>query len=186
MCLACRRAPGPLCLDCSRSLRMVAPTVADGVVARAPFRHSDAAKQLVYRLKYEGSVPAARLLARAMAPLVPDGAQTLVPIPRVVTRRLRFGVDAAVLLATELGPLSGLPVSRALRCPLWYPRHAGRQRRFRQPPEFQASVVPPSPLIIDDVFTTGATVRAAIAALSGVVGVMTATRAEGTSLLVRT
>ena len=186
MCLACRRASGPLCHECRLTLRPVPPTVVGGVPAASAFDHSGAAISLVHRLKYDGIELVARLLAITMAPLVPSAARCLTPIPRAAVRQWRHGIDSAGALAVGLGALLELPVVAALERPVWHPRQAGKARHLRQPGDFRAiRDLPPGAVMVDDVFTTGATLRAGIDAVGLPIASVTATRAAGTSLFMR-
>jgi len=138
----------------------------------------------VHRLKYEGLVEAALLLAGPMAARLPSGTALLVPVPRVRWRRLRYGIDPAVVLAAALGRHTGLPVGDVL-VPSWFgPVHAGRRRERRRPPRFgRRGSVGPGAVLVDDVVTTGVTLTEAANVLSGrVLGAVTATGAM-TSLI---
>jgi len=132
--------------------------------------HHGAGRTLVHRLKYEGLLLAAEVLAAAMAPLVPPVATALVPVPRALLRRWSHGVDAAQVLAVAVGARCGLPVNDALHAALWWRRHAGSGDRRRSPARFRAAAEPlGSWVLIDDVATSGATLDAAAAALGGAV-----------------
>lgn len=186
MCLACRRMGGPLCPECRRDLTPVPPTSVGGVPVASAFAHAGAAVSLVHRLKYEGIEPAAGLLARAMAPLVPAAARSLVPIPRATVRRWRYGVDSAACLADALGTILELPVVAAFGMVFWHPRHAGRGRNDRRPRSFRSVVAGlDGAVIVDDVLTTGATLQGAVDELGTAIAGVTATRAGGTSLFMR-
>jgi predicted amidophosphoribosyltransferase len=138
-----------------------------GLVVAAAFHHHGAPRRLVHRLKYHGLVAAADLLSAAMVPLIPAGASALVPVPRATFRRLRHGVDPAILLAQRLSRRTGVPVVCSLRPGWWWPRHAIAAPAGRTPPRFRLrSDVPSDAVLVDDVLTTGATMGAA-AALSG-------------------
>lgn len=136
---------------------------------------------LVRRLKYDGIARAAVLLAEAMAPLLPTGTEAIVPVPRSIGRRARYGVDQAVELASAVGLVAGLPVVRVLIAAPWHRPNAGMARRDRRPPTFaRLRTCPPGAVLVDDVSTTGATLGAAVAAAGGgVVGAVTATRSLG-------
>lgn len=139
-----------------------------GVLVRSLFVHEGPARRLVHRLKYEAVAGIAGRLAPAMVSLLPRGCSALVPVPRVVARRARYGVDPALALARALGDLSGIPVVSALRADLWNRHRAGRRGVRRGVPRFsQLRRVPRSAMLIDDVVTTGATLQAA-AAVTGV------------------
>ena len=167
LCLACaERRDSPLCGSCRRELGAVPPqALASGVVLAAAYRHSGPARRLVHRLKYQGLVPAVRVFAAAMAPLLPVATTALIPIPRARLRRLQYGVDPAVELARALGAITGVPVVGALRPALWWPRHAGHNRRAGGARFQQVAAVPDGAAVIDDVVTTGRTMEAAIGIL---------------------
>jgi predicted amidophosphoribosyltransferase len=132
--------------------------------------HSGAARRVVHRLKYQGMVVAAEVLAGTMVGSVPAEARVLVPLPRAGLRRWQYGVDPAHLLAGALARVTGLDVIRGLRSGLWWPRHAGRSQPERGAPRFRL-VRPPDPgwVFVDDVVTSGSTMLAAAAATGWVV-----------------
>ncbi len=169
---------GPLCQSCSAGLRAAPPsTLPSGLTVFAPFTHEASARRLVHRLKYEGLTSAGEVLATAMARLVPSGASALVPVPRAIVRKVRYGMDPAVTLARLVGARTGVPVVAALRPQLWWPAHAGSNRAARRPPRFRSvASVPQDSVLIDDVLTTGATLDAA-AEMLGLNRALTATRA---------
>jgi predicted amidophosphoribosyltransferase len=139
--------------------------------------HTGAARQLVHRLKYQGLVAAAEVLAGVMAASLPPGARALVPLPRAGLRRWQYGVDPASLLARSLARRTGVALVPGLGSALWWPRHAGRGRLDRVTPRFRLRH-PPEPgwVFVDDVVTSGSTMLAAVAATDGVVRLgMTAT-----------
>lgn len=159
LCHACRSGffPGP-----PRRLT-------GGILVMPGLLHEGSARRLVHRLKYHGDPAAARILAEAMAPLVPHDATALVPVPRARLRTWRYGVDPALELARALA-VSGIGVARVLRADWWWPGHAGRTMERRHPPRFYVrSAVPPGSVLVDDVVTTGGTLGAASDALGGAV-----------------
>lgn len=185
MCLSCRVRSGPLCPECRRSLEPAPPTEVFGRVVFSAFLHSGAARHLVHRVKYDGSAAAARLLSRVLAPMLPAHASTLVPIPRAAARRWRLGVDGAELLARSLSHITGLTVEGLLVAPVWYRSHAGSGRAGRSQPALRSRAATEGMVLVDDVITTGATLRAAFMALPEAVCGVTATRSGGTSLFGR-
>ncbi len=143
--------------------------------------HSGPARRLVHLLKYGAIDAAALLLARVMAGAVPADAAALVPIPRALLRRVRYGVDPARKLAGLVAAETGIPVVNALIASPWWPSHAGSDRESRNPPRFRTTCgVPDGSVLVDDVLTTGATAATAAQA-TGSNRVLTATRADSES-----
>jgi predicted amidophosphoribosyltransferase len=146
---------------------------------RSAFVHDFSARALVRRLKYEGVEGAAVVLAEAMVPLLPAASEALVPVPRSLSRRVQFGIDQSFVLAKAVSKGSGLPVARMLAASPAHLANAGRGKDRRRPPRFRALAgTTANVVLVDDVLTTGTTLRAAAGALGrGVVGAVTATRA---------
>ena len=183
-CLACasRTVPGErLCARCRAGFTPGGERrLAGGVLVRSAFVHRGTARLLVHRLKYGGQAAAASLLAAAMARAVPEGATALVPVPRARSRRWRYGVDPAVELARGLGRVLTLPILPALAPEWWHRRRAGPAGAKRGVPRFRmVRPMPPGAVLVDDVVTTGATLRAAAAALGRPCAAVTATVAPG-------
>ena len=144
------------------------------------YLHRGAARLLVHNLKYRGIEGAGRILAEAMADLIPPSA-TLVPIPRVVWRELRHGIDPAAVLASQLARMTGGRRCDLLVPPLFGTSQAKVSREDRSPPMFRVGAAPKGELVlVDDVVTTGGTVLSAWRALgSGPALVVSATASGG-------
>ena len=182
ICLACRRATsGRLCANCRDRLRPAPDQLlGGGLRITSAYLHEGSARLLVHNLKYRGIEGAGRLLAEAMAQLIPPFA-TLIPIPRVVWRELRHGIDPAAVLASQLADLTGGVRLDALAPPLFGASQAKASRDHRRPPMFKAVDPPKGPVVlVDDVVTTGGTVANAWRALGmGPALVVSATSAGG-------
>ena len=128
--------------------------------------HSGAAARLVHNLKYRRCRGSAVVLASAIARHVPLDATAIVPVPRSLARRIRYGVDQTAVLAELVAAEHGVPVVRAVHAPLWWRRRAGSARANRGPVGFRLlRPVPAGAVILDDVLTTGST----LASVTGLV-----------------
>jgi predicted amidophosphoribosyltransferase len=185
LCFACA-APaksGALCSDCDRSLRLAPSRLVGSTIVQPVFHHSGAAVRLVHSLKYRRSFQAGRFLGSLMAERLPTHATSLVPVPRVLSRRIAYGVDQTAVLAAVVSQISGVPVVRALGSPVWSRRSAGKGRSQRQTPRFTRRItVARGAVLIDDVCTTGGTVLGAVAALGAEVSSLVATSASMMSI----
>lgn len=159
LCIACARPGRPLCPCCERDLVVAPDRAIGGVVVGAAFMHRGAAVRLVHNLKYRRCGAAGRFLAAVMAERVAPDASVLVPVVRSRARRVAYGIDQAVFLASAISRLTGLPVaSGALEGPVWWRRRAGSTRGARRPISFRATTtLPDGVVLVDDVLTTGAT-----------------------------
>jgi ComF family protein len=189
----CRRCAEPLEQPgvCPRCLRAPPPFRA----ARAAFVHTGPLARAIHRFKYEGHSELALPLARALADASRawlgglGGEPVLVPIPLHHRRLIRRGYDQAALLARALARATGAPLrSTLLRRVRATRRQVGLSEAERTENVHRAfstrSSTPAGPVVlVDDVFTTGATARAASAALREVgawrVYVLTLARAVG-------
>ena len=176
-CARCRRGPPPF------------------VSAHAPFVHTGPLARAIHRFKYEGqsalALPLGRALAAGSGPWLGrlQRRPTLVPIPLHRGRLLRRGYDQAALLTRALARATGLPpCSTLLRRTRATRRQVGLTEAERIENVHGAFAVngplPGGPVVlVDDVFTTGATARAAAAVLreAGARGVyvLTLARAVG-------
>lgn len=204
------RVPTPICLSCGSPTDGTAerpdrcPACARHhrklAFARSALAYSPEALQLVHNLKYHRG----NHLAPALAPLLEElWAQTpqlrqhrdwvLVPVPIRYERLWQRGYNQAEELAQGLAKQHGLPLVQALErrktdvasqtrlsAAL---RERNARRAYHPLPAYAKGkrLLPPHLLLIDDVYTTGATLRACAAALKScrpdaVVGALTLLR----------
>ena len=174
LCVACRgpsRRGHPLCARCARELEFLdrRPVQLAGLRVWAPLAYEGPARAMVRRLKFHGAVALADQMAAAIVANAPAALldRPLVPVPSPRARARRRGFCHARLLAVALARRTGLPVADLLER-AGEARQVGRARseRLRAPPRFQALQEGDSAvLVVDDVFTTGATVGACARAL---------------------
>lgn len=161
--------------------------------ARAAFAYDEASRGLVLAFKHADRTQAApefgAWLARAGAALLPE-ADLLVPVPLHWTRLLTRRYNQSALLALALGRIAGRPVApdllrRVRRTPSQQGLdRSGRQRNvhraFRIAPRSAHRLAGARVLLVDDVFTTGATLeecaRALLAAGAEAVDALTLAR----------
>jgi ComF family protein len=142
--------------------------------AWSAFAYEGTARTLVLALKARGHREIAGLMASLVAARVPQGllAGALVPIPSHPARRRREGFAHALEIARALRHETGLPVLDCLhRSRTARPQH-GLERRERLRNAQGSITVQAGALsdtahavLVDDVYTTGATANAAASAL---------------------
>ena len=175
---ACRACGEPFLLDpggeayCGACL--ADPPAMDGV--RAAVAYGDIARALALRLKYAGRTGVAITLSRQMRRLIEDtGDVMLVPVPLHRWRLWRRGYNQAALIARQLAKDTGLAFSpdllqRIKATPLLRGLGPAERRKavrgaFRVDPTQKANVDGRPVILIDDVYTTGATANACAKAL---------------------
>jgi predicted amidophosphoribosyltransferase len=141
--------------------------------AWAPLAFEGPARAMVHALKFHGAVGLAGPMAAQMVATAPPGLlapdATLVPVPTPGRRRRARGFDHAGRLAAAVAERTGLEVRPCLRRAGPAPRQAGARRRARlaegRVRVEAAGPVPQTVVLVDDVHTTGATLRACAAKL---------------------
>lgn len=155
---------GSLCDACVRGLHLAPDRLLPGGLrVVASFAHEDTARRLMHLMKYQGVITLAEMTSDRLAERLPS--LPLVPVPRAVSRRIRYGIDPALVIAQALAVRSGSPVLRVLRRPWHSRRRAGGDHRRPVSGFGVTSFEDPSVILVDDVVTTGSTLLAAVAAL---------------------
>lgn len=171
-------APGPVAEEKRESVRCRRCEADEFTAARACGRYEGALRVAVLRLKHEPHVGVrlARLMheAQRRAPL--DAATLVVPAPLHPERERERGFNQAALLARAVAVRGRLPCDEwsLARTSHTKQHRAGMDRRGRRETvegafrvERPRLVEGESVLVVDDVFTTGATASACAAALLG-------------------
>jgi len=180
ICSVCRsrwlRLPDPLCPRCGQpttagiECRICAGWPAGFGAVRSAVWLTEGARRAVHHLKYGGWWRAADSMAPVMRGLAPlAGAIVLVPLPLGAARRRERGYNQSESLARALAAIIGVPVRTDL---LWRTKETRRQTGLA-PDAREANVrgafgARPTgrrqPVLVDDVFTTGATLVSAATA----------------------
>jgi ComF family protein len=174
MCACGEPLASPLATRCGRCRRGLQPFARGASLGP----YAGTLRTVIHELKYRGRRPAAAELARRLAARVDvrstmEGGAVLVPVPLHPSRRAQRGFNQAALLARELGRSTGAPVcDGALVRRADTRSQAGltaAQRRANVKGAFavrgRARVAGRAVVLVDDVYTTGATARACAAAL---------------------
>lgn len=175
---------GWLCPDCWAALPLAGRGLwaADRALCERLFvayHYSDAARELVHRMKFYGredialglgEAAANRMIAREPAPPV----EAIVPVPLHPVRVRERGYDQDLTLAKGAARVLGLPVRsdliRRVRNTPAQSRLSDAARRLNlrgafAPNQHRRQSVPKAVLLVDDVIHTGSTVRECIASL---------------------
>jgi predicted amidophosphoribosyltransferase len=175
----CRLIPvhAPLCARCGaptawpvERCRECAGRRIAFATARAGFVYADSARAFVRGWKERGARPLAAVAAGLLAERLPrPAADVIAYIPPDGDRSLRRGHQPAEGLARELGLLWGLPVAPLVTRRRRVNRQTGLprdERRRNVRGAFAAcGRAPGRVVLVDDVYTTGATVSSAATAL---------------------
>lgn len=159
--------------------------------------YRDYARDAIHRFKFGNAPELARPFGQLMAEKIIENqlnADFLVPVPLDFMRQFSRGYNQSMLLAEAVSKLTGIPGCQPLRRIKRRSKQSGRNRADRHK-ELAGNFILKSPaavkdrniLLIDDIFTTGATLHAAaMTLLSGgaaSVTVFTLARTPGHALL---
>src|SRR5215203_2905360 len=193
-CVGCeKRASDLLCRDCFEALPRIGrpfcarcgmPTAFETFVcdeckgvdfgfesARAPLRYEGVGKEIVHSLKYRGyTAVVERLAAPLMLQSLGDGRfDVVVPVPLHRSRLRKRGFNQAELLARGVAAEINAPLSdtlKVVRSTRDQVELSAAQRRANVAGAYRASAPHRGKvLLIDDVFTTGATMSACASTL---------------------
>ncbi len=157
---------GLLCGEC---IRLTPPFAR----ARSAVIYNEGSRHLIMRFKHGDRPEAARLFATWMASCAPDlvaDADVLIPVPLDPKRLFKRRFNQAALIAKEISRHRDIPVlfdtvERIRPTPTQGHLNPSQRRRnvagaFAVPADRKKQVAGKRVLLIDDVFTTGATARA--------------------------
>jgi competence protein ComFC len=178
-CIGCKRHVGSvMCQDCQSTLTPVPPVIeADSPLSerRATAEFNGVIQQAIHELKYSGRRAYADALGqRLLTELLRSNWQPtlLVAIPLHSNRQRERGFNQSALLGSYLSMRTGIPfLSSAVRRVRDTRPQVGLKRQDRQQNvagAFEADAIlvqGQSVIVIDDVYTTGATVRECASAL---------------------
>jgi ComF family protein len=177
-CAACDSAcpsEQALCDACGPSLGPTQPRLLDGVPLLVAGAYRPPLSTAIVRFKYSDRPELSRALARLVLPALLDwelpAQSALVPVPLHPRRLVTRGYNQAALLAHELSRSTGLAtLPRMLRRIREMERQVGKSREERVDNALGAFALrqpgPANVVLVDDVITTGSTVRACAQALA--------------------
>jgi ComF family protein len=183
VCGLCRSrwqpVPGPLCVRCGQpafaelACRICSGWRPDLRQVRSAVWLEDSARRAVHRLKYDGWWRVAEAMAEAMRGLEPlTGPISLIPVPLGARRLRERGYNQSERIAAALGRLLEAPVRgdvlrrvRETRTQTALTPEA-RQANLAGAFSCDGTAAGLSVVLVDDVFTTGATLASAGAALA--------------------
>ena len=136
-------------------------------IARALLRYDEAAKSIIISVKKNGDNNTARICCKMIFTRYPEifeGIDCIVAVPSHWTRLLKRGYNPASIIASELSRISGLSFRDVLqRCKkTQYQKEKSLHERLENVRDAficKANLSGKGVLLVDDVFTTGATLN---------------------------
>lgn len=168
-CLFCAKIGGRICLNCSGDFGLDPRLVfRDGLVGFSASAYTDQVKQLLRSFKELGESSLGPFLASRLRPLLSCFETTptcLVPIPSNFSSLRERGFNPAEVIARELSRISGGLAYRNLlhrtRQTLDQSRLAPSERIENQLNSMRANLGSERVILVDDVITTGSTLKTA-------------------------
>ena len=166
-CAGCERRGAPVCDACARALAPAPvappPPFVDEWVAL--FAYDGVARELVARIKYRNARAVVPWFAELLARRTPR-VDCVTFAPTTTARRRARGFDHAQLLSRALARKTNTPHRALLRRTTTDPQTGRSLARRHDAVGFESRADPPrTVLLVDDVVTTGATLKAAARAL---------------------
>ena len=175
-CVGCSRTKGLLCYTCAQEWNRSIRNVIDGVPLTSSAFYSSSISRIVLRAKENNDARARLVLAGQIALHIPQDS-IIVPIPSSKSNNRRRGNDHSFLLGKEVARLTGGTVWQALLVTRRIKDQAKLSHRerftnltgsYRLDP---GNSFHPRVVLIDDLVTTGASMREAIRALRSQKGI---------------
>jgi ComF family protein len=132
--------------------------------ARGVLVYDDATAKAIHRFKYGHDTTYSRPLGSMMADYPLEGFDLIIPVPLHIKRLRERGFNQSLLLANAIGKRQGIPVDpyilKRTRWTVPQVNLTGRERKVNVKGAFEVcgDVREKRILIVDDVYTTGATV----------------------------
>ena len=169
-CAGCGQTTRKVCAECSAKIDSFAsPNCSDAIVA---FSYVGLVRDLMLGFKYQNhravaTLFAERLLVRLRTIPEVGRIEVVTWVPTTRERRMARGHDQAETLARILGRMLGVPVRKLLERETvgHQTGHSRKQRLVGVALRARSMSVPCTVLVVDDVVTTGATMRMAKQAL---------------------
>ena len=179
LCLSCQSALGRYHEHTVRALDRLrgAHPMPRRLLAPYLYARDSAMAMIVHDMKYHGNKPLAKYMGRLMGTLLPlakEQIDYIIPVPLSPERAMQRGYNQAALLAEGISSVTGIPyIAGALRRLHFQTSQTHLDRTHRLESMLGNFTLGSEPipadthiLLLDDVLTTGATLTAALDALS--------------------